>query len=177
MKTNTVIIFILSFLFLGSTVVLALYMRKEIGQKIEVVQGHHLKEKENKNFEFGNQLKINGELLKTQEQTLKNVFLDAAEIVGFITNLESTGKTLGLDIVVEKVDYGTPESVESTYTVQPVSFNVQIDGPYAQIKTFLDTIKQSKKILTTKEIKLYKSGSLATQYTARVIIEGTILKQ
>lgn len=177
MKIKTIIIFIFSFILLVVAGGSVWYMRAEILNKTELIKSHKLEEKQNRNFEFGNQLKKNGEILNTQEQLIKKVFLKSSEIVNFITYLESVGKDLGVEVTVEKIDYGTTESVENSYTIQPANFNVTLIGSYSQIKTFLGTVTNSDKILVTKEIKLYKSGEALSEYTARVIIEGIILTQ
>jgi Tfp pilus assembly protein PilO len=176
MKTNTYIIFIVSILLLGAAVTSVWYLEKEILSKIETIKEYYLKEKKNKNIEFGNQLRINGELLDGQEEAIKKVFFTSNEIVGFITELESSGKNIGLDATIEKVEYGTSESFENKYSIQPVSFSVQLVGSYSQIKSFIDFVTRSEKTLVIKEFSIYQNGETSAQnYTAKIIINGTIL--
>lgn len=176
MKTNTYIIFIISILLLGVSVASAWYLEKGILFKIETIKAHHLKEKENKNLEFGNQIRINAEMLDQQEQAIKKVFFASNEIVGFITELESVGKNLGLGSTIEKVEYGTSESLENKYSIKSVSFDVQLVGSYVQIKSFMNFVTQSEKILNIKEFNIYKNEEKDIQtYTAKIIMNGIIL--
>jgi Tfp pilus assembly protein PilO len=176
MKTNTYIIFIASILLLGASVASAWYVEKDILSKIETIKDYYLKEKQNKNIEFGNQLRINGEVLDQQEEAIKKVFFSSNEIVGFITELESVGKNLGLESIIEKVDYGTLEPLENKYSVQPVSFSVQLTGSYSQIKSFIGFVTRLEKTLVIKEFNIYQNGEMNTQtYAAKIIINGTIL--
>ncbi len=162
-----------SLLLFIATGALAWYVREGIAHKVEVVRAHHVKEKQNKNLEFGNQLRSDSEKLNDQEEVIKGAFLDVSAVVPFISGLEITGQNLGLEVVVEKVEYGTEEII-SQNTLQPITFFVQLVGSYIQIESFLTSLSYSKNILKTNELKLYKTeGGI---YTARIIIQGTILK-
>lgn len=175
MKTNTIFIFIFSLLILAVSVAFAWYVQDSLLKKIEVVRDHHIKEEQNKNLEFGNQLKMNMETLIEQEQTIKEAFLNSNEVVGFITDLESHAQVLGLVVSIEKVEYGTEEMIEGVYAIKPITFAIQLTGTYPQMEAFVSNLTQLEKILLIKELKLYKGGEIESTYTTRIIIQGTTI--
>lgn len=178
MKNNTLYIFIFSIILFVVVGLFALFVQKSISNKIEIVNAYYVKENQNKNIEFGNKLKKESENLNRQESILKGALIDSQDVVNFIAGLETEGGNSGMNIVVEKVVRGGFQKLTGPYSIESVSFNVQTEGTFSQITTFIDKINKSNKLLTIKELKVYKidMGGESERYTVRMVLDGIIIK-
>jgi len=176
MKNNTIYIFIISLLFLMASGALIFYTHSGIYSKIEIVKAYYAKQKKEQMLQPTIKVKASLESLSYQEQLIKKTFLSSTAMVDFITKLESLAQTNSLNISVQKIEYGTSEVLEEKYTMQSVSFALELQGNFNDINSFVTQLTTSKEVLVIKEFKLYKIGDMGSNtYTARIIIEGKTL--
>ncbi len=175
MKTNTKIIFILSLISLAVVSYCFWYVRNSIDKKINVVSEYRLKEIKNQSLETSSKVQEKINILNEQEDVIKRSFLNPDNVVNFVQSLESNALGMGLDLSVEKIDYGVPEIIEQKYNIKPIIFNLQIKGSFTNIESFLDYLKNSEDNLSIREYKIYKNSGDDQEYSSRIIISGIIL--
>jgi len=173
MKSNTAYKLLLSLLVFAAATYGFFYMTKAITSKSDSVRVERMKESQNKNFEFGNQLRENLSTLSGQETFIESAFIGADGMIDFIQRLESVAATHDLDITIDKVEEGVFESLPgSGRQIVPVTFTVQTSGSYYQTRLFIDEVLNLEQRLGLTQVHLYESDD---EYTARILLTGIML--
>lgn len=172
LKINTKYIFITSIVIFCLAIISVFFAYKEIRSKIDIVKQYRAQETKNKNEDFGFKLKKQLDVLSNQEKVLYKAFIDSNAIVDFITKIETLGMNSGVVVTVEKMERGTLKTISSNISVQPINFNLKIEGSLDDIVNFVDTINSFEQKMTLKEFKLYTMDEKTLLYSARIIYQG-----
>ncbi len=146
------------------------YAHVTLVEKISIVKANRAEENQNKNIEFEKQVRDNLERLKDQEQKLRNTFIASNDMLGFIQRLEASAVSSGLAITIEKV------TQDESADIAPVSFAIQLIGEYSALSRFVSEVLSYDKKLSIDRINLNASGEEVLTYTARIILEGKVIK-
>ncbi len=174
MKSKTVSKLILALLIAACAAYGLVYLLGMIEAKSAIVQVQRAKEEQNKNFEFGNHLRENLRILSEQEARIRSTFIGETNVIGFIQTLESTANQNGLKISIDKVEQGEAQLLAGSIgKTVPVTFAVQAEGSYGQIRSFIDQMLNLEKRLGLSQVSVYRTGDAG--YTARMTVTGIIL--
>ncbi len=150
------------------------YLVGAISAKSEVVRVQRAKEEQNKNFEFGNQLRENLKNLSEQETRIQSAFIGATSMIDFIQTLEAAASQSGLKISIDKVEEGEAALLAGSIgKTIPVTFTVQTEGSYGQTRSFIDQMLSLEKRLGLSQVNLYRVEGGG--YTSRMTVTGIIL--
>lgn len=173
MKSNTAYKFIFALILLSAAGYGFFYLHSAIKVKMADVQAYRVKEMQNRNLDFGNSLRENMRTLVSQESRIKGAFIPSTGMVEFIRTLENLAEQNGLEIVISSVEQGEPQAlVEGSGKTSPVTFNIQVEGPYAQTVLFMDQVTRLEQKLSITNVSIYKVGQ---DYAAKAAIAGIIL--
>jgi Tfp pilus assembly protein PilO len=177
MKTNSLLIFIISFICFLLSCGGFLYMQFQIDQKINVIQEYYVQEKQNVNlYNFGN---LNQEIqtLTNQENAIKRTFLSEDTLVSFIQEIDKYAQNNSLTVLIETINRSDMEQVAGNQSIQKIDFAVNVNGTYQDIKNFVQEIQSLPVIISVSDLKLYKTNTenSNTIYNGRVTLTGSIL--
>ena len=152
-------------------------MHRTIADKTGVLHTYRAREAQSENLEFGNQIRQKIETVTRQEQSIERAFISSTQVLSFIQGVESLAQNHALEITIEKVEQGTSESLEQQKkSITPVTFMIQVIGPYENISFFLKETLFSEKKLGIGQLHLFRSDSESgNEYTARIQLQGLIL--
>jgi Tfp pilus assembly protein PilO len=174
MKSSTAYKFIFALMLLALGVYGLFYVYGEIELKRSNVQVYRLKEMQNKNFEFGNSLRENMRTLTEQEARIKSAFIPSAGMVDFIRTLEDAAQQNGLKIIINSVEQGEPQVLgDGPDKTSPVTFNIQVEGTYAQTMLFMNQLARFERKLSLSSVSIYKVAQ--GLYATKAAMAGIIL--
>lgn len=177
MKNSTIYKFILALVLLLFVVGLTFFVLRTMEQEIDLVKGWSAKDNQNRNFEFGNQLRDNLSELLVQEAIIKNSFISSTNVLGFIQGIEDAARQRGLQITIDKVENKKDISLDAAgMTLNDSEFTLQVKGSYDQVLLFIDDLVKNDKKLSLNQVNMYRNNNEGiVQYTTQIKLTGIML--